>query len=425
MSAHVVSRNGLTVTISMTFRVGSSMLEGEEEIQDALNATGIVATKELLKSFDSDGSPIVVRGEKLTSKGRLEKNYQTPYGVARVGRHVYQGSCGGATFCPLEEKARIVGSSTPRFAKQLSSKYSLMSVPQVQRDLSDNHGRDVNKVMIQSVSERVAAALEVKEEIWTYEDTACGKEVSSIGIGMDGTCINMLEDGWRQTMVGTIALFNDSGDRLHTNYIAAPPEYGMESFLERMEREIEVIANRYPEATRIGIADGAKCNWQFLSKYTEKQTLDFWHASEYVSKAAQAIFPKNQAQQQAWTRASCHKLKHNHTGPTMILNEMRSYGKTIKGAIARSKLASAISYFKNNRKKMTYASNLKSKLPIGSGITEAACKTIVKQRMCQSGMRWKDIGAQVVLQLRTAVQTAGKWSQFWDKVSQYGMPLTT
>jgi len=36
---------------------------------------------------------------------------------------------------------------------------------------------------------------------------------------------------------------------------------------------------------------------------------------------------------------------------------------------------------------------------IGSGVTEAACKTIVKQRLCLSGMRWKDKGAGVILSL--------------------------
>ncbi len=38
--------------------------------------------------------------------------------------------------------------------------------------------------------------------------------------------------------------------------------------------------------------------------------------------------------------------------------------------------------------------------PIGSGVTEAACKVIVKQRLCCSGMKWKESGAAAVLSLR-------------------------
>lgn len=55
-------------------------------------------------------------------------------------------------------------------------------------------------------------------------------------------------------------------------------------------------------------------------------------------------------------------------------------------------------------------------------MTEAAVQTIVKQRLCQSGMKWKEIGAAAVLSLRTLVLTKGRWKQFWDKITQYGLP---
>ena len=42
-------------------------------------------------------------------------------------------------------------------------------------------------------------------------------------------------------------------------------------------------------------------------------------------------------------------------------------------------------------------------LPIGSGVTEAACKTLVKQRLGRSGMRWLERGASIVLSLRALV----------------------
>jgi hypothetical protein len=88
-------------------------------------------------------------------------------------------------------------------------------------------------------------------------------------------------------------------------------------------------------------------------------------------------------------------------------------------------LASAISYFRNNKSKMPYARNVELNLPIGSGVTEAGVKVIIKQRLCQSGMRWKEEGAAVVIRLRTMVQTVGRWSQFWAKVSQFGFPIVS
>ncbi len=69
---------------------------------------------------------------------------------------------------------------------------------------------------------------------------------------------------------------------------------------------------------------------------------------------------------------------------------------------------------------MSYASHFKHNLPIGSGVTEAACKTVVKQRMCVSGSRWKDAGASCVLALRTLKLTKGRWQQFWSYVMRHG-----
>lgn len=88
----------------------------------------------------------------------------------------------------------------------------------------------------------------------------------------------------------------------------------------------------------------------------------------------------------------------------------------------REKLDAAITYFRNHKHQMNYAHYQTQALPIGSGVTEAACKTLVKQRLCSSGMKWKDQGARVVLSLRALVLTEGRWGQFWDKISQFGVP---
>ena len=91
---------------------------------------------------------------------------------------------------------------------------------------------------------------------------------------------------------------------------------------------------------------------------------------------------------------------------------------------ARDDLVSSITYFKNNRSKMKYSDNVAANLPIGSGVTEAACKVIVKQRLGGSGMKWKDKGASMVLHIRSLVKSSGRWTQFWSKVSQYGTTIS-
>ncbi|EKV00617.1 hypothetical protein Lepto7375DRAFT_2742 [Leptolyngbya sp. PCC 7375] len=59
-------------------------------------------------------------------------------------------------------------------------------------------------------------------------------------------------------MVGTLSLYNAQGERLHTTYVAAPPEYGRHLFLDRMSREVEHVLSLYPDAHRQGLADGVK-----------------------------------------------------------------------------------------------------------------------------------------------------------------------
>ena len=92
----------------------------------------------------------------------------------------------------------------------------------------------------------------------------------------------MCGGAYRQAMVGTIALYDDKGERQHTMYIAAAPEYGKETFKARLTREIERATTLYPKAIKIGVADGAHDNWDYLIKHTDKQTLDFYHATRHV-----------------------------------------------------------------------------------------------------------------------------------------------
>ena len=242
----------------------------------------------------------------MRTKGEQSKAYQTPYGEVIVNRHVYQRSVGGKTYCPLERDARIIITRAPLFAKQVLSKLAYGSAREVQRDLSENHARSVAVSYIQYVSEAVASIIEAKEEEWEYVPPKLDIEISSVAIGLDGTCMLLCETGWREAMVGTISLYDPQGERKHTIYIGATPEYGKARFLERLEREIERTKARYPKATYVGIADGAASNWQFLNRHTSEQVLDFYHASGYLGAVVPALYPQDLTQQEQWLSQSCH-----------------------------------------------------------------------------------------------------------------------
>ncbi len=59
-----------------------------------------------------------------------------------------------------------------------------------------------------------------------------------------------------------------------------------------MQREVEQVKRLYPHAHYQGLADGAPENWTFLEPLTHTQVLDFYHATQYLSKVAKAVHPR-------------------------------------------------------------------------------------------------------------------------------------
>jgi len=137
-----------------------------------------------------------------------------------------------------------------------------------------------------------------------------------------------------------------------------------------------------------GLADGARENWDFLNTITDTQTLGFYHATEYLDKAAKAIYRQNEQAQKAWMDTHCHRLKHEVGTASMILAEMQTIQpKRVSQAIFQG-LQDAMTYFRNHHHQMLYVEAISSNLPIGSGSTEAACKVIIK---AQLGVFWHEM----------------------------------
>jgi hypothetical protein len=145
----------------------------------------------------------------------------------------------------------------------------------------------------------------------------------------------------------------------------------------------------------------------------------FFHASEYLTKVSKAAF-KRSDQTNQWYQKSYHTLKEEKDGAELILSQMKVFlNKKIKED-KKAIIQSAITYFTNHLHQMDYCKYRQNNWPIGSGVIEAACKVIIKQRLCNSGMRWKDYGAKTVLALRCFNKSDGMWEQFWNKVNRYG-----
>jgi len=426
MPAKLIEQQNNKITVQFTVELTGQMLRDEQALQQSLNKAGQVAMQPMLKQFDTKGEPIRVAGVKHTVKDYALQTYETPYGQVKVQRHTYQTCKGGRAYVPLENDARMILNSTPRYSQIVAGKYARLGADALCEDLLECNGREISRNYAKKLSDFVGSIAQCYESEWEYDLPEFDEPVNSISIGLDGTCMLMHKDGWREAMCGSIAFYDHLGERLYTIYCSATPEYGKEKFKDKFSREIERVKEKFPEVLYIGLADGAKDNWTFLKKYTKRLLLDFYHAREYISKAASAIFGRDKINKKIWETDFSHNLKHKQGSASLFLKELKEQMLKIEGKNVlerREEVRQVITYYENHKNKMFYARHLKNNLPIGSGVTEAACKVLIKQRMCQSGSRWKDQGASCVLALRALKLTKGRWQQFWRYVMRHGCTL--
>lgn len=208
-----------SINISVTMRLDGSLMEMENTILEVVNEIGNKATEEALKRFDTDGSPIIKNEVKLTARSKDAKSYQTPYGVAKIDRYVYQSSKGGKIYCPLEDHARIIHTATPKFAQQISHKYALGNAMSVRTDLEENHNRSIAKSTIQNVADWVGGIACAKEEVWEYALPDMEEPITTAVFSMDGAYLLMANEGYREALVGNISLYDCEGKRQHTIYL--------------------------------------------------------------------------------------------------------------------------------------------------------------------------------------------------------------
>lgn len=220
---------------------------------------------------------------------------------------------------------------------------------------------------------------------------------------------------YREAMVGVVSLVDKDGERRSTIYAGEAPEYGKETFLERLDLELDRAKSMFPKATVQGIADGAAANWAWLTPRTDVQVLDFYHMSTYVCKASEIIFGNKISDREEWTETWLHKIKYSNNGVELLINELEERKQVLKkpSPDELEKVLVYLIYLNNQKDRTHYRRERTNNRPIGSGVTEAACKTLIKQRMCCSGMRWSKHGASNIIVIRSLMLSNNRWNQFW------------
>ncbi len=220
--------------------------------------------------------------------------------------------------------------------------------------------------------------------------------------------------------------------RTESIYTAKMPEERFTSFKDENRRVITAFHERIlPEGgvIKLLIMDGASSLWTHAREsqlYDDYDwLLDFYHASEHLSSLSEALFgdAKGGKTAKTWYDGWRRKLRDEEGAIKGLIRSARLY--RIKNRLRGERLRKAeqeIGFFTRNQEIMNHAIYYAIGLPIGSGPVEAACKTIVKARMCQSGMRWNRESGGNVLNLRV-IKQSGQWDQVWHRYQEEAWDL--
>ncbi|MDR1085865.1 MAG: hypothetical protein LBP22_13680 [Deltaproteobacteria bacterium] len=303
----------------------------------------------------------------------------------------------------MESKARMVLNLTPRFAKLAAPKTANMPSAAVQTDLFDDHDVYVSRDYITKLSDKVGELAKNSESFIKYDGAKDQNkdEISAISVSLDGTAL-LLKDKdkkptFREAMAGVVSLADKDCGRRSAVYAGEVPEYGKETFLERLELELSGAESLLPNAAVQGIAGGAAHNWVRLTPGTDVQVLDSHHMPAYVCKASDILFPKKPSDRDGRTETWLRKIKHsNNNGVDLLIDELEERRQALKKPSAEE-LDKVLVHLNNQKGRTHYRRERANNRPVGSGAAEAVCKTLIKQRVCCSEVRRSKDGASNII----------------------------
>ena len=145
------------------------------------------------------------------------------------------------------------------------------------------------------------------------------------------------------------------------------------------------------------IGDGAAWIWNLVTdKFPEAtQVVDLYHAREHLHSLARSLEFMLLDRYSEWLQARLEDLDYGYTDG--IEAAVRQY--PLEGT-KKDEVEKELGYFLNNAPRMRYHWFRQCGLFVGSGVVEAGCKSIVGQRLKQSGMHWTTSGADAIIALR-------------------------
>jgi hypothetical protein len=416
----------------------------ERELHEQLMALERELVETELAHYDVAAEQIDVGGVLYHPVLTAPETYLSAAGPVRVERHLYRPAGRNAkSICPLELRVGIVGGYwTPRAARLGAFVVAQLTPGETEALFHELGMMSPSRSSLDRLPRELSHHWEAQRETWEallrMQETLPTAAVT-VALSVDGVMAPMKVDaaqrqakraeagkhasgpaGHREVGCGTVSLYDPAGERLQTIRYARMPERKKETLQAQLQAELQTLVATDPTLRRVHLADGAEGNWTLLAELAralglppadEIEIVDFYHACEHLHKGCDAIWGESTPRGQAEFLRLKTLLKEADPGADQILRVFKYQLTRLKGS-RRERLQTEATYFRNQRPRMHYAEYRRRNLPIASGVMEAACKTLVTQRLKRSGMAWTPSGGQAILTLRSLIQS-NRWSSAW------------
>lgn len=420
----------------------------EEELGARMRAFESDIKAEQLARYDIDAEVISVGGQELRRcLWKEPKTYLSASGPVTVRRNLFRPSGGGKSVCGLDLRAGLVGGlCTPVLARQVSYAMGHMTSVETAKLFVEFGVEGPSSSTCDRLPKVVGEVWERNREQWEAvlrEQETVPAEAMIMAVSLDGVMVpdkhaqreakaerekrrkNLSKAtggpaGYREVGCGTVSLFDVEGKRLDTVRYGRAPEYKKKTLTEQLDAEVASILGGRPDLTLVALADGAEENWRYFDGLTWKHAtkiVDHGHACQHLKAGLAASYGADNVPGRAEYERLKVILKDEPGGVDYVITALRQLERKLRETGHRHKTRSEAlrkerKYFENQRERMDYARYQKLGLPIGSGVVEAACKTLATQRLKRSGMSWGD-GKQPILTIRS-LQQSNRWDRGWS-----------
>lgn len=421
-------------------------------LKDAFSEAGRKAYQRFIESYDLHETMLEINGEILRRKMVSPKIFLTPFGETPIARSLYQADAGGKSYCPLDNSWGMKGEFATEDVRQaVAFSLSHLTAGETQQLFEKCAWFHPSATAIKNITDTIGDFVETNADTImqvVLDVQQIPHETDVFVVSMDGVNVLLREQGvqqgrpaqrpglkasssentaYKNAMVGAISCYalpsgeDERPQRLQSCYVARMPQDGAITFKRQLEQEVLAAQEKLPQnTTKIFLCDGHRSIWSYAENtpiYDDYEKLiDFYHTTEHLSKASEALFGKSSDFGDSWYDKYRKKLLEDNDGAESVLRSMTYYSRNLPKN-RQEKLEVERTYFMRNKDRMSYADFLDRGLPIGSGPVEAACKSIVKTRLCRSGMRWNRHGGQRILHLRCFVKS-NRWNVFWKQYIQ-------